>query len=169
MEAYEGFWSLTQKALWFALKSLGLPAVPNDVSRLLEAYACLKPFEDTKKALKSLSGYPKLILSNGTPSMLDRLVKNAGLGGFFEAVLSVDAARAYRPSPKAYALAFQRLKLDPNELAMVSSNPFDVIDAKRSGMRSVWVTRSNRPMDDLGYTPDLTLNFLLDLHRVLAL
>jgi 2-haloacid dehalogenase len=129
----------------------------------------LKPFEDTKKALKSLSGYPKLILSNGTPSMLDRLAKNAGLGGFFEAVLSVDAARAYRPSPKAYALAFQRLKLDSNELAMVSSKPFDVIGAKRSGMRSVWVTRSNGPMDDLGYTPDLTLNFLLDLHRVLAL
>jgi FMN phosphatase YigB (HAD superfamily) len=81
----------------------------------------------------------------------------------------VDAARAYRPSPKAYALAFQRLKLDSNELAMVSSNPFDVIGAKRSGMRSVWVARSNRPMDDLGYMPDLTLNSLLDLHRALAL
>jgi 2-haloacid dehalogenase len=135
MEAYEDFSSLTQKALRFALKSLGLPVVPKDVSRLLEAYACLKPFEDTKNALKFLSGHPKPILSNGTQAMLDSLVKNAGLDGFFEAVLSVDAVRAYKPNPKAYALACQRLKLDPTELAMVSSNPFDVIGAKRFGMR----------------------------------
>ena len=50
-----------------------------------------------------------------------------------------------------------------------AGGPILVIGAERIGMCSVWVARSDQPIDDLGYLPDLTLNSLLDLHRALAL
>ena len=123
---YRPFWDITLDALRFAAKKLQLTLGRAAEKRLMDEYACLSAFPDAVPALRSLrdaAASPSIpttpagseplarpglaILSNGNPQMLDIAVKSAGMTGLFDHVLSVDAVRAYKPSPAAYALGTQ--------------------------------------------------------------
>ncbi|WP_027799552.1 (S)-2-haloacid dehalogenase [Paraburkholderia dilworthii] len=93
------------------------------------------------------------ILSNGNPQMLDVAVKSAGMSGLFDHVLSVDAVRAYKPAPAAYALGPQAFDAHPREIVFVSSNGWDVAGATWFGFTTFWLNRQNAPLEELGVTP----------------
>ncbi|HEY0206030.1 MAG TPA: HAD hydrolase-like protein [Acetobacteraceae bacterium] len=59
--------------------------------------------------------------------------------------MSVDAARAYKASPAAYALMERATGVPPGETLFVSSNGFDVAGAKRFGFQVAWVRRGGEP------------------------
>lgn len=141
MERYADFRAVTAEALVYALETLGLPREEDVAMRLLEAYDRLDPYPEAADALAALSGYRLAILSNGSPAMLDALVRNGGLAGRFEAVLSVDAKRVYKPAPAAYALVEERLGVRPDEVLFVSSNGFDVGGAKSFGFQVARIDR----------------------------
>jgi 2-haloacid dehalogenase len=117
---------ITLDALRFAARALGLALNSAAEKRLMDQYACLSTYPDTVPALRRLRALeprPALaILSNGNPDMLDIAVKSAGMAGLFDRVLSVDAVRAYKPSPLAYALGTAAFGARPRELVFVSSN-----------------------------------------------
>ncbi|MBW0447859.1 HAD family hydrolase [bacterium M00.F.Ca.ET.228.01.1.1] len=111
------------------------------------------------------------ILSNGNLQMLDVAVKSAGMGGLFDHVLSVDAVRAYKPAPAAYALGTQAFSAQPAELVFVSSNGWDVAGATWFGFTTFWLNRQNAPLEELGVTPHGTgagMAELLDFLNTLA-
>ena len=67
MGKYEDFWMVTESALVFACRSLGL-ACPADTSReLMESYLHLDTFPEVKSALGKLGQHKLAILSNGSP------------------------------------------------------------------------------------------------------
>lgn len=103
---YKPFWEVTQDALVFAARSLGLDLSEALRSRLMNQYACLAAFPENLAALRELKalGIPTAILSNGTSHMLDISVKSAGMAGLFDHLLSVDAVQKYKPAPEAYRL-----------------------------------------------------------------
>ncbi len=103
------------------------------------------------------------ILSNGNPQMLDVAVKSAGMSGLFDHVLSVDAVRAYKPAPAAYALGTQAFDVDPREIVFVSSNGWDVAGATWFGFTTFWLNRQNAPLEELGVTPHGTGAGMSDL------
>jgi 2-haloacid dehalogenase len=77
---------------------------------------------EVKEALKLLCRRPLVILSNGTLTMLRAVVKNAGLGGMFTHVISVDEVKIYKPRAAAYQLAVRKLGVNRKDVAFVSSN-----------------------------------------------
>jgi 2-haloacid dehalogenase len=103
------------------------------------------------------------ILSNGNPQMLDIALKSAGMTGLFDHVLSVDAVRAYKPSPAAYALGTQAFDAPARELVFVSSNGWDVAGATWFGFTTFWLNRQNAPVEELGVTPHGTGGDMTDL------
>ena len=141
MGRYEDFWTVTREALAYALGTIGIDLAPAELDTLAEAFKKLTPYPDAETALSSLSPYPLAILSNGSPAMLESLVRNSGLDRHFEAVLSVDATGVFKPDPRAYAPAPERLNLSPDEIAFVTSNGFDVAGAKSVGFRVVRIER----------------------------
>jgi 2-haloacid dehalogenase len=163
MGRYEDFWGLTGRALTFACAALGLDPTEATRGRLVEGYLRLEPYPEVPQVLRSLAGRPLAILSNGTPDMLGALLEHAGLGGAFGAVLSADAVRAYKPSPRVYELASIHLGIDAGRIGFVSSNSFDVIGAAAYGFRTIWVNRSASPLDQLGQPPQLTVADLAEL------
>ncbi|MGH8756114.1 MAG: HAD-IA family hydrolase, partial [Burkholderiales bacterium] len=102
----------------------------------------------------------------GSPRMLKALVKNNGLGKAFDAVISVDEVKIYKPSPKVYALAPKRLKVKKSEIGFVSSNFWDICGASSFGLRTFWVNRAGNHTDDLSYSPEATLTKLTELERI---
>ena len=167
MGRYEDFWQVTESALAFACKSLSLSCPPGTRAQLMEAYLRLDPYTEVREALKALSNYPLAILSNGSPRMLHAVVKGAGLEGVFSHVISVDEVKIYKPSPRVYQLASQKMSVSETSIGFVSSNSWDVIGAKAFGFWTCWVNRSAAPGDELGVTPDVTVKTLADLVDVL--
>ena len=108
MGRYEDFWAVTEAALRFALERLGIQAT-EEVRRLMNAYLSLATFPEVPSALHAMAGTPLGILSNGSPRMLEAAVRSSGLGSVFRHLLSVDAVRAYKPSPAAWSSAADRL------------------------------------------------------------
>jgi len=151
---YVDFWTLTERALDFALARV--PSVDRALRpKLLEAYLTLDAFADVRAALNDLKarGARLAILSNGSPRMLDAAVEAAGLGGLLDSVLSVDAVRRYKPRPEVYALVTDNLALEPPDVAFVSSNRWDVMGAVSFGFHAFWVNRGRMPDEYLEFAP----------------
>ncbi|MGF6921374.1 haloacid dehalogenase type II [Paraburkholderia sp. 40] len=176
-EHYRPFWDITLDALRFAAKRLQLTLGRAAEKRLMDEYACLSAFPDAVpvlRALREAAAAPRVglaILSNGNPQMLDIAVKSAGMNALFDHVLSVDAVRAYKPSPAAYALGPDAFGVAAREIVFVSSNGWDVAGATWFGFTTFWLNRQNLPVEELGVTPHGTgsgMNDLLDFLRTLA-
>lgn len=163
MGHYADFEALTADALRFACESLGLRIREADVERLLVAYRNLAAFPDAIGALRSVSSRKRAILSNGSPDMLQAVVQNSGLANLFDAVLSVDALRVYKPDPLVYQLAVDTLRVEPSQIGFVSANCWDVCGARSFGFHTFWINRNAAPSERLGAQPDHILSLLTDL------
>jgi 2-haloacid dehalogenase len=163
MGEYRDFQGITEAAMRFACKSLGQPCDQTIRDRLMDAYLHLAPFPEVRGALGRLSGLPLAILSNGSPGMLQPLVKNTGLGQAFAHVISVDEVRIYKPSPRVYELAPKKLGVAREAIGFVSSNFWDAAGAKAYGFQVFWINRAGAAPDELGQTPDAELNSLAEL------
>jgi 2-haloacid dehalogenase len=160
MGRYEDFWAVTEAALRFSMRRLGLKADDAQLARLMDAYLTLACFPEVEAALERLAGRPRAILSNGSPRMLAAAVASSGLGRHLQHVLSVDAVKVFKPAPAVYALGPQALGLPAAELLFVSSNAWDVAGAKSFGYQVAWCNRTGAPSEELGVTPDLVITRL---------
>jgi 2-haloacid dehalogenase len=163
MDRYEDFWHITDAALRSALAQLQMEASEPQIQQLLNAYLTPAVFPDAKAALKALQDFPRAILSNGTPAMLEAAVQHNGLESYFAGIISVDPLRTYKPSPKVYQLGPDELHLPAEEILFVSSNAWDAAGAKAFGYSVCWCNRSGRPMDQLGFAPDIVVSTLEQL------
>jgi 2-haloacid dehalogenase len=161
---YAEFWTLTERALDFALARV--PSVPKALKqRLLDAYFKLDAFLDARAALKALKakGHKTGILSNGSPNMLKGAVDAAGIGGDLDAVLSVDVLKMFKPRPEVYRLVNDHYRCAASEVTFVSSNRWDVMAGISVGFRGLWVNRGKMPDEYLDFPPAKTLADLSSL------
>ena len=164
---YTEFWTLTERALDFALARV--PSVDKSLkAQLLDAYFKLDAFPDAKDALRRLKekGHRSAILSNGSPKMLKGAVDAAGIDGLLDAVISVDPIRIYKPRAEVYKLVTDRYNCKPADIVFVSSNRWDVMAGMHNGFKGVWVNRAKNPdeyglpdkmLPDLASLPDLAV------------
>jgi 2-haloacid dehalogenase len=159
MQRYVPFAIVTREALVYSCAALGLDGAAH-LEALMAEYLALAPFPEVPKALSRLATR-KAILSNGSPDLLEPLVRNSGLR--FDAVISVDEVKVYKPAPAVYDLAVRRLDTPKERIGFVSSNCWDALGAKSFGFRVYWINRSGAPVDRLGFTPDREIRSLADL------
>jgi 2-haloacid dehalogenase len=143
---FRDFEALTADALDFALARFGL-SEPRLREGLLAAYDQLDAFPEVAGVLMALkqAGRRLAILSNGTPRLLDRAIKSAGLGGLFDAVITVDAASGYKTAPAVYVRVTDRFGVAPDAVSFQSSNRWDIAGAALAGFRTVWINRAGLP------------------------
>ena len=158
MQRYVPFSTVTREALAYACEVLKLELTVAQMEGLMSEYLRLAMYPDVTATLERMEG-KKAILSNGSPDMLLPLVENSGLE--FDAVISVDELKVYKPAPQVYELAVK--KLGTKDIGFVSSNCWDALGAKSYGFSVYWINRSNAPLDRLGFKPDAVLASLRDL------
>lgn len=162
--AHVDFWQVTQDGLDWAMAAAGL-GDPVLRARLLALYRCLAPFSEVPGVLEALraQGMPLAILSNGSADMLADAVASAGLGGVFDAVLSVDDVGIFKPAAAVYDLVGARFRLPPADVLFISSNGWDICSGAAYGFRTLWVNRADLPMDRLHGAPEAQLRDLRGL------
>jgi len=188
MQHYEDFWSVTRASLEFALESVGLTPSPSLCEPLMQRYLHLDLYPEAREALNSLKDRKLVILSNGSPKMLQALTEASGIAHLLADVISVDLAKTYKPNAAVYALVEPSIGMAKHEILFVSSNSFDAIGAKHFGFNVAWIERGGgkaAPADSnvspfeffrllrgraetLGSTADFRIRRLTDLPLLLS-
>jgi 2-haloacid dehalogenase len=161
---HAGFWQVTGDALDYAMETLGI----DDAAlreRLMNLYLKLDAFPEVPDMLRRLKAtrLKTAILSNGSPEMLDAIVGNAKIGALLDAVLSVEDVGVYKPHPKVYQLAVDRLGVAAQEIIFLSSNAWDAHAASAFGMRVAWCNRYGQHRERLPGKPDHEIRTLAEL------
>jgi 2-haloacid dehalogenase len=168
MGKYENFWQITRRALAYTCAKFNLTLDENQTQMLLEAWTQVSPFPDVLEGLDLLLSKNLRIaaLSNGDPVMLEKGLRNAGIIGKLETIMSVDSVQIYKPSPKVYKMGLVWLgTLDPKEVGFVSSNAWDAIGAATFGFETVWLNRVGNVLDEIGEKPDKVCNTFSEIVR----
>ena len=170
MGRYEDFNRVTAASLEWSLESLGIEAEDASRRALMDEYRKLAVFPEVPAALEKLAATkPLAILSNGYPEMLDAVVDHNGLRPRFRGgVLSVHAAKRFKPDPAVYRLAEEQLGVTRSLIGFVSSNGWDAAGAKSFGFKVFWVNRGGAPVERLGVRPDATVKGLDELVTLLT-
>lgn len=161
---HANFWQVTGDALDFAMETLGM-ADSALRDRLMTLYLELEPFPEVPVMLKQLkaAGLKTAVLSNGSPEMLQAAVESAKIGDALDAVLSVEEVGVYKPHPRVYQLAVDRLGVESNAISFQSSNAWDAYAASAFGMRVVWCNRYGQRPEQLPGRPDREVKSLAEL------
>ena len=166
MDRHKDFWQVTEDSLDKSMKAF---KIDNSMrSKLLDLYKILSTFPEVKEVLNNLKekNYKLAILSNGTPSLLNELVKSNNLDSIFDDIFSIEEVGIYKPSSKVYDIPIKKFKIQKDEVAFLSANTWDVSGGGNYGYKSVWVNRNNNIFDSLDYIPQnqvKNLGELLDL------
>jgi 2-haloacid dehalogenase len=158
MRRYEDFGHCTRRSLVYAARVSGVELSDEDHERLVKEYQTLRPFPDVISGLKAMKeeGHTLVAFSNGVEATARTLLEQAGILSYLEGVISVDDLRTFKPDPQVYLYLAGRLRRAPEETWLVSSNPFDVIGAKATGLKAAWIRRSpDVQFDPWDIEPDL--------------
>jgi 2-haloacid dehalogenase len=163
------FWQVTGEALAFSLETLNLDT-PGLRDRLMALYLTLDAFPEVQDVLSKLkaAGLRTAILSNGSPAMIDAVVKAAKLEALLDEVLSVEMVGVYKPHPKVYQLAVERLGVPAFSIAFQSSNAWDAYAASAFGMQVVWCNRYGQRREHLPGSPDREIESLAEVPPLLG-
>lgn len=159
---YVDFYRITEDALTFASHSLRIELTAAQSRELMAAYLHLTPWPDTADALRRLrsSGLRIITIANFSPTMLRENAEHAGITTLFDALVSTDANRSYKPDPRAYQLGVDRLGLAKQQIVFAAFGGWDAAGAKSFGYPTVWVNRFSQPREELGIDPDRTVTDL---------
>ncbi|MDA9081905.1 haloacid dehalogenase type II [Candidatus Pelagibacter sp.] len=163
MNKHKDFWQVTEDSLDKSMNLFKIdPAMKNE---LLDLYKILLPFPEVPEVLNLLKEKKcKLgILSNGTPDLLNELVKSNNLENIFDDIFSIEEVGIYKPDSKVYDMPIKKYKIQKNEVAFLSANTWDVSGGGNYGYNSIWVNRNNNIFDNLDYKPTLEIKNLKNL------
>ena len=169
MGHHTDFWQVTQDALDFAfdIHHLKDPDLQKD---LIEAYLHLDCYSEVPEALSKLKarGFEIAILSNGTPAMLEAAVNNSGLKALIAKIFSIEEVGVFKPDPRVYQIAVDRLNLKPEEIVFQSSNAWDASGASAFGFKVAWINRFGQSEERLPGRPNVKIKNLLELPDLLV-
>ena len=168
MDRHKDFWQVTEDSLDKSMKAFDIdPSMRNE---LLNLYKVLSPFEEVPETLKTLKEkkFKLAILSNGTPSLLDELVKSNHLDNLFDDIFSIEQVGVYKPSSRVYDIPIKKYNINKSEIAFLSANTWDVSGGGNYGYQSIWVNRNNNIFDNLDFKPQYEIKNLNNLISLLS-
>ena len=166
MNRHKDFWQVTEDSLDKSMKAFNIDSSMRN--ELLNLYKILSPFKEVPEVLKALKekNYKLAILSNGTPTLLNELVKSNNLEKIFDDLFSIEQVGIYKPNSKVYDMPIKKYQVQKNEVVFLSSNTWDVSGAGNYGYNSIWVNRNKNIFDKLDYLPK---NIIKDLNQLLEI
>ena len=163
MKRHKDFWQVTEDSLDKSMKAYEIDSSMRN--ELLDLYKILSPFKEVPEVLKSLKekNLKLAILSNGTPTLLNQLVKSNNLENLFDDIFSIEEVGIYKPDSKVYDMPIKKYQIEKNEVTFLSANTWDVSGGGNYGYNSIWVNRNQNIFDNLDYDPKHKIKNLLEL------
>ena len=153
MKRHKDFWTVTEDSLDKSMKVFNIDFTMKN--ELLNLYKILSPYPEVKEVLNKLKkkNYKLSILSNGTPTLLNELVRSNDLENIFDDLFSIEEVGIYKPDSKVYDMPIKKYQIKSEEVAFLSANTWDVSGGGNYGYNSIWVNRNKAIFDNLDYKP----------------
>ena len=167
MGKHKDFWQVTEDSLDKSMKAFNIDSSMKN--ELLNLYKILSPYKEVSETLKALKEkkFKLAILSNGTPSLLNELVKSNNLNDLFDDIFSIEEVGVYKPDFKVYDIPVKKYKIKKGEIAFLSANTWDVSGGGNYGYQAIWVNRNNNIFDNLDYKPTNEIKSLKELTNLI--
>ena len=167
MGRHKDFWQITEDSLDKSMKAFNINSSMKN--ELLNLYKILSPYKEVPETLKVLKEkkFKLAILSNGTPSLLNELVKSNNLNDLFDDIFSIEEVGVYKPDSKVYDIPVKKYKIKKDEIAFLSANTWDVSGGGNYGYQAIWVNRNNNIFDNLDYKPTNEIKSLKELTNLI--
>ena len=167
MGRHKDFWQVTEDSLDKSMKAFDIDSSMKN--ELLNLYKILSPYKEVSETLKTLKEkkFKLAILSNGTPSLLNELVKSNNLNNLFDDIFSIEEVGVYKPVSKVYDIPVKKYKIKKDEIAFLSANTWDVSGGGNYGYQAIWVNRNNNIFDNLDYKPTNEIKSLKELTNLI--
>ena len=167
MNRHKDFWKVTEDSLDKSMKAFNIEQSMRN--ELLNLYKVLSTFPEVNNVLNNLKEkkYKLAILSNGTPDLLNQLVKSNNLDKIFDDVFSIEEVGIYKPDSKVYDIPIKKFQIQKNEILFLSANTWDVSGGGNYGYNSIWVNRNNSIFDYLDYKPVNEIKNLNEINNFL--
>jgi len=167
MGRHKDFWQVTEDSLDKSMKAFNIDSSMKN--ELLNLYKILSPYKEVSETLKALKEkkFKLAILSNGTSSLLNELVKSNNLNNLFDDIFSIEEVGVYKPDSKVYDIPVKKYKIKKDEIAFLSANTWDVSGGGNYGYQAIWVNRNNNIFDNLDYKPTNEIKSLNELTNLI--
>jgi 2-haloacid dehalogenase len=143
---YQNYRSVLQSVVRAFADRLHFMASSAEIHSLHESVPDWRPFQDTVAALGELQKHYKLaIISNIDDDLFAETRKHLQVE--FDAVITAEQAKSYKPSLNNFRRALDELAIFPKQLLHAGQSIYhDVVPARSLGISTVWVNRkSARP------------------------
>lgn len=154
---YSDFGALGKAALEMVAVTHGVALADSDREVILSAMQSLPPHGDVKPGLERLraAGFRLATLTNSSYEMLKSQMMNAGLLEAFDAFMSVDEVRKFKPALEVYQMAAEKLGVAVHQIRMVAAHDWDVFGALQAGCAGAFIARGGKPYHPLYTRPDV--------------
>jgi len=166
MKRHKDFWQVTEDSLDKSMKTFSIDTSMKN--ELLDLYKKLSPYSEVKGVLNSLKEkkYKLAILSNGTPALLNELVRSNNLEDIFDDLFSIEEVGIYKPDSKVYDMPIKKYQIKADEIAFLSANTWDISGGGNYGYNAIWVNRNKSIFDNLDYKPKNEVSNLTQLVEI---
>jgi len=162
---YRPYKDVLRLSLEATMEEFGVPYEPEDGDAFAKSMPTWQPFPDVPPALRELKCHARIaIISNTDNDILRESVKL--MGADFDALITAEDAKVYKPSPRIFEFALQRLGEAPERVLHVAFGfKYDLAPAKQVGMVTCWLNRTGEPKPE-GVEPDF---FALTMDEVVKI
>ena len=113
----------------------------------------LAPWTGAVAALQQLHPHCKLAVVTNCSNRLGRLAASL-LPVQWDAVVTAEEAGSYKPDPRPYQLALDKLNVSHEEAAFVAGSSYDMFGTAAVGLRTYWHNRIGLPLVSGARTPE---------------
>jgi 2-haloacid dehalogenase len=167
---YHNFSEIAKAALQMNQERLGRKLADEDSKQLLQMVRTLPPHPDVEEGLNMLNkaGYRLVAFTNSTAEVLKQQMEKAGLTNLFEALLSVDEVRKYKPAIDTYREISKKLGVQPEEAMMIAAHGWDMAGALHAGLQAAFISRKGKALYPLAPKPQLVGDTLISIAEQLT-
>ena len=125
------------------------------VNAVVTAATEMRPYPEAAAAIAALrgAGIAAGVLTNSSTETARALVVRAGLPELAP-IVGTDDVRAFKPARRVYERGVKASGNDPSNVVLISAHSWDVLGAKRAGLRGAWVSRRERVRIPIDPRPD---------------
>jgi 2-haloacid dehalogenase len=164
------FITVMRSALGQLLAEQQLSATDDEIADALSVMKALPPQPEARQGFEILNraGIRVFALSNGAASSTRALLERADMAALVEQVLSIDDVKLSKPRPEVYLSAVEAAGVEPDEMMLVATHPWDINGAKAAGLLGGYVCRGKPYPDAVMRAPDVEGDTLAEVARAIV-
>lgn len=168
-ESYQDFSSIARATLKMVSFKIEVQLSESEITFILGKIKELPPHSHVSEALERLdkSRFLLVAFSNGNKEVLKKQLQFAGIDHFFNAIFSVEDIQQYKPKATSYQYVVNEMKIPEKDTMMIAAHGWDIVGAKRTGLKTAFIEREGKMPYPLGEDPDISGKTVLDIAKKL--